>query len=68
VESKAFPVIKDLVVDRDAFDRVISAVDLFSVNTGNAQDANALPIAKEAADDAFSGGSMYWLRRLCSGL
>jgi succinate dehydrogenase / fumarate reductase iron-sulfur subunit len=55
--AKAFPVIKDLVVDRDGFDRVISAGGFISVNTGNAQDANSLPIAKEAADDAFSAAA-----------
>jgi succinate dehydrogenase / fumarate reductase iron-sulfur subunit len=55
--AKAFPVIKDLVVDRDAFDRVISAGGFVSVNTGNAQDANSLPIPKEAADDAFSAAA-----------
>jgi succinate dehydrogenase / fumarate reductase iron-sulfur subunit len=55
--AKAFPVIKDLVVDRDAFDRVISAGGFISVNTGNAQDANSLPIPKEAADDAFSAAA-----------
>lgn len=51
--SKAFPVIKDLMVDRTAFDRVIQAGGYISVNTGNAQDANALPIDKKNADDAF---------------
>ncbi|MEO6283406.1 MAG: succinate dehydrogenase/fumarate reductase iron-sulfur subunit [Dyadobacter sp.] len=55
--AKAFPVIKDLVVDRDAFDRVISAGGFISVNTGNAQDANSLPVPKEAADDAFSAAA-----------
>ncbi|HRN94994.1 MAG TPA: succinate dehydrogenase/fumarate reductase iron-sulfur subunit, partial [Chitinophagales bacterium] len=45
--AKAFPVIKDLVVDRSAFDRIIAAGGFISVNTGNAQDANALPISKE---------------------
>lgn len=49
----AFPVIKDLVVDRSSFDRIISAGGFVSVNTGNAQDANSLPIAKENADEAF---------------
>jgi len=53
----AFPVIKDLVVDRDGFDRIISAGGFISVNTGNAQDANSLPIPKEAADDAFSAAA-----------
>jgi succinate dehydrogenase / fumarate reductase iron-sulfur subunit len=51
--SKAFPVIKDLVVDRSAFDRVIQAGGYVSVNTGNAQDANNLPIDKKDADEAF---------------
>ncbi|NIJ55947.1 succinate dehydrogenase/fumarate reductase iron-sulfur subunit [Dyadobacter arcticus] len=55
--AKAFPVIKDLVVDRDAFDRIISAGGFISVNTGNAQDANSLPIPKVAADEAFSAAA-----------
>ncbi|HMO60601.1 MAG TPA: succinate dehydrogenase/fumarate reductase iron-sulfur subunit [Ferruginibacter sp.] len=51
--SRAFPVIKDLMVDRSAFDRVIQAGGYISVNTGNAVDANALPIEKKKADEAF---------------
>jgi succinate dehydrogenase / fumarate reductase, iron-sulfur subunit len=51
--ASAFPVVKDLVVNRSAFDRIIAAGGYVSVNTGNAQDANALPIAKTDADDAF---------------
>jgi len=51
--SKAFPVVKDLVVDRSSFDRIIQAGGYISVNTGNAVDANALPIDKKKADDAF---------------
>lgn len=51
--SGAFPVIKDLVVDRSAFDRIIQAGGFISVNTGNAVDANAIPIDKKNADDAF---------------
>jgi len=51
--ANAFPVIKDLTVDRTAFDRIIAKGGFVSVNTGNAQDANSLPIAKEDADDAF---------------
>jgi succinate dehydrogenase / fumarate reductase, iron-sulfur subunit len=51
--SKAFPVIKDLVVDRSAFDRIIQAGGYISVNTGNAIDANSTPIDKKKADDAF---------------
>ena len=55
--SKAFPVIKDLMVDRGAFDRVIQAGGFISVNTGNAVDANALPIDKKNADTAFDAAS-----------
>jgi succinate dehydrogenase / fumarate reductase, iron-sulfur subunit len=51
--AKAFPIVKDLAVNRSAFDRIISAGGYVSVNTGNAQDANALPIPKDNADDAF---------------
>ena len=51
--SVAFPVIKDLVVDRSSFDRIIQAGGYISVNTGNAVDANAIPIDKKDADDAF---------------
>lgn len=51
--AKAFPVTKDLCVDRRAFDRIIAAGGFVSVNTGNAQDANNLPISKEDADEAF---------------
>ena len=48
--NKAFPVIKDLVVDRKAYDRIMEAGGFVSINTGNAQDANNLPISKEDAD------------------
>ena len=48
--ARAFPVIKDLVVDRTAFDRIIQAGGYVSVNTGSAPDANDIPIAKERAD------------------
>ena len=51
--SRAFPVVKDLVVDRSAFDRIISAGGFVSVNTGSAPDANATPIAKVVADEAM---------------
>lgn len=50
----AFPVIKDLVVDRTSFDRIIQAGGYISVNTGNAQDGNSLPIAKDKADESFA--------------
>jgi succinate dehydrogenase / fumarate reductase, iron-sulfur subunit len=52
--SNAFPVIKDLMVDRSAFDRIIQAGGYISVNTGNAVDANSMPIGKEQADAAFA--------------
>jgi succinate dehydrogenase / fumarate reductase, iron-sulfur subunit len=52
--SNAFPVIKDLMVDRSAFDRIIQAGGYISVNTGNAVDGNSLPIAKQQADEAFA--------------
>ncbi len=51
--SKAFPVIKDLMVNRAAFDRIIQSGGYVSVNTGNAVDANAILIDKKNADDAF---------------
>jgi succinate dehydrogenase / fumarate reductase iron-sulfur subunit len=56
--SKAFPILKDLVVDRGAFDRIIQAGGYVSVNTsGNSQDANAIPIPKEDADKAFDAAT-----------
>src|SRR6187431_1382441 len=55
--ANAFPVLKDLVVDRTAFDRIIQAGGFISVNTGNAVDANAIPIDKKNADDAFMAAS-----------
>ncbi|MGY8914493.1 MAG: succinate dehydrogenase/fumarate reductase iron-sulfur subunit [Flavobacteriales bacterium] len=52
--AKAFPVIKDLIVDRSSFDRIQQAGGYISVNTsGNTVDANAIPINKENADDSF---------------
>lgn len=55
--ATAFPVIKDLVVDRSAFDRIIAAGGYVSINTGNAQDANNLPIGKDDADKAFAAAA-----------
>lgn len=51
--SKAFPVIKDLVVDRSAFDQIIQAGGFVHMNTGGAQDANSIPINKNISDRAF---------------
>ncbi|WP_298340206.1 succinate dehydrogenase/fumarate reductase iron-sulfur subunit [uncultured Algibacter sp.] len=56
--AAAFPVIKDLVVDRGAFDRIQHAGGYISVNTsGNTQDANAIPISKHAADEAMDAAT-----------
>jgi succinate dehydrogenase / fumarate reductase iron-sulfur subunit len=55
--SRAFPVLKDLTVDRTSFDRIIQAGGYISVNTGNAVDANAIPINKKDADDAFAAAA-----------
>lgn len=55
--ANAFPVLKDLVVDRTAFDRIIQAGGYISVRTGSAVDANATPISKEDADTAFDAAT-----------
>ena len=56
--AKAFPVIKDLVVDRSAFDRIQQSGGYISVNTsGNTQDANSIPINKDDADTAFDAAT-----------
>ncbi|MEZ4322109.1 MAG: succinate dehydrogenase/fumarate reductase iron-sulfur subunit [Myxococcota bacterium] len=55
--AEAFPVIKDLVVDRSSFDRIIQAGGFISVRTGAAQDANQTPIGKIIADAAFDAAT-----------
>jgi succinate dehydrogenase iron-sulfur subunit len=56
--AAAFPVIKDLVVDRTAFERIQQAGGFISVNTsGNTQDANSIPISKHAADEAMDAAT-----------
>ena len=55
--AQAFPVIKDLVVDRSAFDRIIQSGGYVSVNTGQAQDANAIPVEKDQASRAFDAAA-----------
>jgi succinate dehydrogenase / fumarate reductase iron-sulfur subunit len=55
--ARAFPVIKDLVVDRSAFDRIIQAGGYITAPTGSAPEANALPIPKEDADFAFEAAA-----------
>jgi len=55
--ANGFPVLKDLIVDRGAFDRIIQAGGYVSIRTGSAPDANAVPIRKEHADDAFDAAA-----------
>ena len=55
--AKAFPVIKDLTVDRSSFDRIIAAGGFISVNTGNPVDANAIAVPKQDADDAMASAA-----------
>jgi len=55
--GKAFPVIKDLIVDRNALDKITAAGGFISVNTGSAPDANAILVKKENADEAFDAAS-----------
>jgi succinate dehydrogenase / fumarate reductase iron-sulfur subunit len=55
--SRGFPVIKDLVVNRGALDRIIAAGGFISARTGSAQDANDVPIGKQAADDAMDAAA-----------
>jgi succinate dehydrogenase / fumarate reductase iron-sulfur subunit len=55
--AATFPVIKDLMVDRTAFDRIIESGGYISVDTGNAKDANSIPIPKPDADEAFSSAT-----------
>ncbi len=55
--AKSFPVVKDLVVDRGAFDRIIQSGGFVSVNTGGVPDANEIPIPKIVADEAFDAAT-----------
>ncbi|MBV9864380.1 MAG: succinate dehydrogenase/fumarate reductase iron-sulfur subunit [Abitibacteriaceae bacterium] len=55
--ARAFPVIKDLVVDRSAFDRIIAAGGYISVNTGSAPDANAIPVPRDNAERAMDSAA-----------
>lgn len=55
--AKAFPIVKDLAVDRSAFDRVIQSGGYVSVNTGGTPDANEIPIPKSVADEAFDAAT-----------
>lgn len=55
--AKSFPVIKDLMVDRSAFDRILQAGGYISVNTGSPQDANNIPVPKGDAEEAFDAAA-----------
>jgi succinate dehydrogenase / fumarate reductase iron-sulfur subunit len=55
--AKAFPVVRDLVVDRSAFDRIMAAGGYISVNTGNAQDANTILVARDDAERAMNSAA-----------
>ena len=55
--AKSFPVVKDLVVDRKSFDRIMESGGYVSVKTGGAPDANSIPIFKENADEAFDSAT-----------
>lgn len=55
--AASFPVIKDLMVERNAFDKIMQAGGFISVNAGQAQDANAIPVSKVNADEAFDAAS-----------
>ena len=55
--AKAFPVVKDLVTNRSAFDRIIQAGGFVSVNTGGTPDANSIPVPKEASDAAMDAAA-----------
>ncbi len=55
--AKAFPIIKDLVVDRNGLDKIIQAGGFISVNTGGVPDANAIPIPKDKAAEAFDAAA-----------
>jgi succinate dehydrogenase / fumarate reductase iron-sulfur subunit len=55
--ARAFPIIKDLMVDRSAFDRIMEAGGFISVNTGSVPDSNAIPISKEIASESMDAAS-----------
>ena len=55
--ANAFPVVKDLMVNRSAFDRIIQSGGYISVNTGNAVDGNSIPVEKDKADDSFAAAA-----------
>ena len=66
--ARAFPVVKDLAVNRSAFDRIIAAGGFISVPTGSAPDGNAIPVPKEQRRSRHGRRSLYRLRSLCRRL
>ena len=62
--ARAFPVLKDLVVDRSALDRIIAAGGYVSINVGGAPDGNSIPVPKDVADLAMDNAAVHRLRRL----
>ena len=60
--AKPFPVLKDLMVDRSSFDRIIESGGYVSVRTGSAVDANSIPIEKKDADTSFDVICNFWLQ------
>ena len=66
--ARAFPVIKDLVVDRSAFDKLIQEAGYISVNTGSAPDANSIPIKKELCRSLHGCRSLYWMWCMCGSM
>ncbi len=55
--AAAFPVLKDLMTDRSAMDRIVASGGYISVNTGNAQDGNSIPVSKQDSDEAFEAAT-----------
>ena len=55
--AKSFPVIRDLIADRSAFDKIMEAGGFISVNTGSAPEANSIPVTKEDSDEAFDAAT-----------
>lgn len=64
----AFPVIKDLIVDRKAYDKILQAGGYVSVSTGGVPDANAIPIANVKQKKLWTAAALYRMRSLCSYL
>ena len=66
--ARAFPIVKDLVVDRSAFDRIVQAGGYTSINVGSAPDGNAIPVPKDAVGPGDGLRAVHRLRRVRGGL